>query len=291
MVLELIRPYRRFLHAFYVVNFMVIASYSWVRNNLLDLRVLTRETEQIGLPMESQISMMLVIILGMKLRKAISIDHFIATLFRFTKVAILGFCYYSDMRAVAWYMVLFLVLWLTLTQPEYEGETAVTLLRGHTFEEEVENDKSGAFTLVEFYTTWASDCAQFTPLFASLSLRYSSDNLKFAKIDVGIASTIAETYDIDLDPMTTKQLPTLMLFQYGKYVKPFRLPFIDENGSLKKCPLNEYNINKVFELEARQMQRPAKARAAAASKKAASSSKAKGPAKKKSSNNKKVHFD
>ena len=36
---------------------------------------------------------------------------------------------------------------------------------------QVEGDASERVWIVEFYTTWASDCAQFSSLFAELSIK------------------------------------------------------------------------------------------------------------------------
>lgn len=259
--LDFLLPYKRFLGAYYVMNTLILWSFVWVRTSVLDLDnipQLTGESEQLGLPRETQFMMMLMMILMLKYRRATTVDGYVSVVFMYTKVYILGICWYSDKVVGCWYLVAYLVAMLALHQPEYEGETAVTVLREYDFETQVENDKSGAFTLVEFYTTWASNCANFTALYADLSLRYSSPNLKFVKIDVGLAEKIAGRYNVNLDPMTTKQLPTLMLFQYGKYMAPHRLPPINEEGVVSAMALTEYNINIIFELEARRMQKPAK---------------------------------
>ena len=50
MLLGFLRPYRRFLQSYYVINFLTIYSFTWVRNNLLDLTELTKENTSMGLP-------------------------------------------------------------------------------------------------------------------------------------------------------------------------------------------------------------------------------------------------
>lgn len=57
------------------------------------------------------------------------------------------------------------------------------------------------------------------------------DNFKFGKIDVGRHPDAAAKYQIN-DASTSKQLPTLILFQNGKEVE--RRPYGDSKGKLVK---------------------------------------------------------
>lgn len=61
--------------------------------------------------------------------------------------------------------------------------------------------------------------------------RYSLDNLRFGKVDIGRYPDAAVKYHIS-DASTSKQLPTLILFKDAKEIE--RRPFADPKGKLVK---------------------------------------------------------
>ena len=69
-------------------------------------------------------------------------------------------------------------------QPVYSGPQRISYMHLVDFEREVEQGAAGEWWLVEFYALWCTPCHDIFPVVADLSLKYSSDALRFAKIDV-----------------------------------------------------------------------------------------------------------
>ena len=66
--------------------------------------------------------------------------------------------------------------------------------------------------------------------------RYSLDNLKFGKVDVGRYPELAKKYYID-DSSFSRQLPTVIVFKNGE--EHIRRPSIDSKGRLQKFIFSE----------------------------------------------------
>ena len=66
-------------------------------------------------------------------------------------------------------------------------------------------------------------------------LRFGSDHLKFAKVNAAHSAHLSMKYNISLR-VTTKQLPTVILFQHGKEV--CRTPEIDSEGKVTKMVMS-----------------------------------------------------
>jgi thioredoxin-like negative regulator of GroEL len=75
--------------------------------------------------------------------------------------------------------------------------------------------------------------------------RYSMENFKFGKIDLGRHPEIGAEFNIS-DSAFSKQLPTVVLFKGGQSVC-YR-PVVDSSGKLSKFHFNKDNIINVFDL-------------------------------------------
>lgn len=137
-----------------------------------------------------------------------------------------------------------------LPEPSYSGPENIIFIPGKDLEEELSADKRLVW-LVEMYAAWNPACADFAPQFSELSakyvqnfslsllvilfwlllfwLRYSLDNLKFAKVDLARSPETAEKYQINVSSFS-KQLPTLILFKGGK--EEIRRPLVASSGKL-----------------------------------------------------------
>lgn len=60
--------------------------------------------------------------------------------------------------------------------------------------------------------------AQVEPVLATLSLKYTSEHLRFGVLNIAAAPALAKHLHIALDPLTSRQLPTLVMFDKGKEV-------------------------------------------------------------------------
>lgn len=73
--------------------------------------------------------------------------------------------------------------------------------------------------------------------------RYTLDNLKFGKVDVGRFPELAKKFYINDTPFT-KQLPTVIVFKNGEEFN--RVPAIDSKGYLHKFIFNEVGFSLAY---------------------------------------------
>jgi hypothetical protein len=71
---------------------------------------------------------------------------------------------------------------------------------------------------------------QVEPVLATLSLKYTSEHLCFGVLNVAAAPALAKHLRISLDPLTSRQLPTLIMFDKGAEVG--RIPQVRRRGCL-----------------------------------------------------------
>lgn len=88
-------------------------------------------------------------------------------------------------------------------------------------------DSENSAWLVEVTAGWHTSSTLFAPMFAELSLRFSTEELKFGTIDVAKRGNaeIAASFNVNTG-VRSKQLPTYILFENGEEVE--RLPPIDK---------------------------------------------------------------
>lgn len=142
-------------------------------------------------------------------------------------------------------IVPFLVSALLIPEPTYVEAHNVIYFRGaNDLGDELKQNKNKTW-LVTFYSVYNPACVNFAPIFAELSIKYDLDNLKFGKVDVGRCPEAGLPYKID-DSMSSKQLPTVILFKDGKEVT--RRPTGDTKGKIIKFSFTEEAIKSVFDL-------------------------------------------
>ena len=95
------------------------------------------------------------------------------------------------------------------------------------------------------FATWASNSVSIMPVIAELSLKYYP-KIQFCKIDIGRYAGIAKMHNVSIKP-TTKQLPTIILFENGK--EKGRLPQIKSDGYIQKCRMGISDIEKHFQFK------------------------------------------
>lgn len=59
---------------------------------------------------------------------------------------------------------------------------------------------------------------QVEPVLATLSLKYTSEHLAFGVLNIAGAPALAKHLRIELDPLSSRQLPTLIMFDKGREV-------------------------------------------------------------------------
>jgi len=198
---------------------------------------------------EYEVFLFLAVVIYVKNRKAASFLHYLSTVFLFTKLANGFMFYWANPTYAIIYGAACIVQMVMFPEPAFSGPEKVLYFRGPNLHTEIERDKRIVW-LVEFYANWSPLCNQVAPVFASISNKYALPNFQFAKLDIGRYPKEAERYNINTNP-TSKQLPTLILFQNGKEIK--RRPVIDLNKRVFPFVFREENIilemdlNNVFE--------------------------------------------
>lgn len=237
----------RFLDRYYGINFLIILSY-FVLRCVKSAPDLQRPDDYLGLTKEQNILAMLTIGVFTKLKKTATVDEFVARAILFGKTAVVILLWFIDKRIMAWYMIVYAVLFFTLHPPEYEGPADVVHLNPMSFKRKIEDGEGESEAwLVYCYADWCSNCGYFAPMIADLSMRYGSDKLSFGKIDVGRYAEMAERLTIDTGAASTAQLPSLILFKKGQEIN--RLPQFKSDGQVIKTVLDEKGIIAVFELD------------------------------------------
>ena len=235
---------------------------------------------------ELEVLLLLLLVVLSRFRRAATWDHFLVSLALFSKTYIAVMLWNVDTTYLAWFGIGVAVLFVALRTPRYNGPTKVCRLDVSNFQqlvidgpraahlgsgssaaessadgpgagnskkkrkgrgkESTDGGGDGAW-LVEVTAGWHTGSMLFAPMFAELSLRFSSEELSFGTIDVARRGNaeIAESFHINTGARS-KQLPSYILFEHGKEV--MRLPPIDkktkepvvENTTIPKEGLIQY---------------------------------------------------
>lgn len=196
---------------------------------------------------ETEILFFLAIVVMIRTRKtgSVTMINYLTSSFIYTKIANLILWMYADYIYGIAFGVVFVITALILPEPTYSGPENVTYFRtSSALEDELQNDKNVVW-LVAFYCVWMPACVNLAPIFSEISSEYHLDNLRFGKVDVGRFHNIAKKYCIS-DSSSSRQLPTLILFENGKEV--VRRPSVDFKGKIQSFFFSKDNIKTAFNL-------------------------------------------
>ncbi|KAK3270573.1 hypothetical protein CYMTET_21034 [Cymbomonas tetramitiformis] len=188
----------------------------------------------------------LMVVIVVKLLRAQTMDAFMSDVFMFSKTVIVFLCYIVDMRLFSWYMILFTVLFLLLSQPFYDGPENIMYFTPPAFDDHVRAADPSVRWLVEFYVTWSPSCVHLEPIISELSLKYSSEKLQFGKMDLGRWPLMAKELNVSMKG-TSPQLPTLIMFEGGKEI--CRIPHVFSDGSVAKGRYRKRDLIRGFDLD------------------------------------------
>ncbi|RLN56760.1 hypothetical protein BBP00_00007832 [Phytophthora kernoviae] len=242
-----VRLWVRFLAPYYICNTVALLLYLPIRYQGVSDVLLERENF-LNLPLEQEIFLLALGSWLINYRKKATIDGVIALFFMYGKLGMLATLYYLDMTIFGWYAA------FCVGQPKYDGPSRFTELNPALVEKLVKTKVSGLRKgsktanswLIFYYADWSDCCLELEPMLADLSLRYSSDGLRFGKVDMNKWSDLAVENRINVST-SSSQLPTLILFQEGK--EAMRLPPIDANGKVTKTILDRAGLMAVFKLQ------------------------------------------
>ena len=160
-------------------------------------------------------------------------------------------------RIMSWYLILYLVLFLSCRPPAYTGRNNLIELTETSFRRRVRDatavvdggdggDKKAVSWLVFLYADWQKNSHWHLPMFAKLSLQFASPKLRFGKLDLSRHPGVAADCNIDVGARS-KQLPSMILFTGGR--ERARLPDFRSDGSVINTIIDERGSIAFFHLE------------------------------------------
>lgn len=228
-------PRLRFLHPYYVLNGLLILTYT-----ILRLTRLTPEgsgldlQDMFGFTREMQVYLCLGMLLATRLLSAPTMDVYLSSAFNFCRLSILLCLWYMDATMLAVFGTLWVVIYVAIPQPRYalQDSLNVTTLNPLTFRQRVLENTHETITVVWCHAPWSPRCSQLTPVFAEVARRFKHPRVVFSRVDLSKFSKIADDIGDISTASTSKQLPTVIAYKQGKEVG--RIPVTDDQGRVPK---------------------------------------------------------
>lgn len=221
---------RRFLHSYYLANCALLLLYPLMRLTFLrptHTQVPSPLPFQLNTGSEAQILGTISVILLFKLIKAATLEEFLGQAFFLLRLSFSLLLYLFSGVALGWFVVAQLLVWMLARRPLYAGpNTFKNVLTMADFEQVVLEGR-GAFVVV-FYAPWHDSCYATMPIWAEMSVKYSTPLLQFLLVNVETAPLIAKKCVVDTTGMT-RQLPSLLLYEDG--IEVARFPPVNAQGS------------------------------------------------------------
>ena len=149
------------------------------------------------------------------------------------------------------YAVILIIVHFGVEPPFFEVSYRVATLTNYLLKPYIEEVPE---CMVLFYTTWEGRCISVMPVFSEISEKYTSQNLLFARFDIGKHPEMEKEYKISATNGNLRQIPTIIHFKEGKEVKRLNpaiaqekimnYPTIVKYFKLGAPPKNEKKTNK-----------------------------------------------
>jgi hypothetical protein len=220
--------------SYYIANTLLLALYPAIKYTFsLTPRALYVPDDWLnffGGDREAQVLSTACLILVARYFKSATWAAFLEYFFMYLKLSFIILLALSSKVATGWYLVAVFVVWVCFRQPEYLGQHNFVEIT--TFAELIETVLSSDDSWVLLcHASWHSDCISTMSLWASMSVKYTTSKLKFARVDVDEVRGVAQKVVIDTSGMSF-QLPSLILYDAGKEVS--RFPPVDSTGRVAK---------------------------------------------------------
>lgn len=246
---------------FYIVHALVVAAYFPARGFLVG-RGYTFFSEEghmttDWLSREQEIWTVAFIFYFMKSRKVATIQQLAELTILYSKFAATASLALASYGAGVAYVLLLAAAFVGVRQSRFRGDDRIEDLNAVTFAQRVRDPKKHGgphpedyktMWVVVFHADWCPKATSLYPLFAKLSVKeVDPERRKWARLDLEQFPQFAKEFSIDLDPLTTKQLPTVIVFYKGKEER--RLPLFTSSGQVVDCAFSEQTLTKVLELK------------------------------------------
>ncbi|KAF2283010.1 hypothetical protein GH714_043656 [Hevea brasiliensis] len=173
-------------------------------------------------------------------------EAFVADILFFAKLLLVAITLILDYHLALWYIVIFSVIYISTQQPAFQGLGTSNKLTPLQLEALLTEGNTSRFWLVEFYAFYSSACIRASRCFPELSIIYSTKNLSFGRVDLGLFPNAAEKFGISLSGGMS-QLPTYILFENNAEVT--RFPEWDFEAKSLHPPVSKRLLYKHFELD------------------------------------------
>ncbi|KAM7258605.1 hypothetical protein ACFE04_014346 [Oxalis oulophora] len=210
---------------YYLSHLLAFFSYFVVRTSIT--QVLSLSTNHHILYREFQAVLAFSVLTVIKLVRQETWEGFIGDTVFFAKVFLLAMCLLIDYHLAMWFTIVFSVIYLLTQQPAFTLSGVATKLTPLQLEALLTEGNTSRFWLVEFRALCSSSCILTSRCFPELSITYSTKNLSFGIVDLGLFPNAAAKFGISLSG-SMGQLPTYILFENAAEVK--RLPELNYDG-------------------------------------------------------------
>lgn len=220
----------RFLHGYYICNFLLIGAFLVLRFQRLDPGELGK-LDILGFTRESSIYFCVSLMLFVRTLSAPTLDAYLATSFKVCCLAIGVLLSFMDRRMLQLFAALYTAVFVLCPQPRFRYPDSISSLNHTSLEVRVTKNTHRAFAVVWAHATWDPRCTQLAPVFADLAKRLTHPRVTFAKIDVGRWPAAATMLDVSVAAGSC-QLPCAFLYRRGEQVA--RFPPAAEGGGIDK---------------------------------------------------------
>ncbi|KAF3446398.1 hypothetical protein FNV43_RR11577 [Rhamnella rubrinervis] len=196
--------------------------------------------------MEIQAVLTFSLLIAIKIVREETWEAFIADTLFFAKVFLVVLALIVDYHLALWYIVVFLVIYISTQQPAFQGLGTYSKLTPLQLEAILTEGNTSRLWLVEFRSSCSSACIRSSRCFPELSITYSTKNLSFGIVDLGLFPNAAAKFGISLGGGMS-QLPTYILFENAAEVT--RLPELDFEVKASHPPTTKRLLCRHFELD------------------------------------------
>ncbi|KAL0323804.1 UNVERIFIED_CONTAM: Thioredoxin-related transmembrane protein 2 [Sesamum calycinum] len=223
------RVNRMISEPYYLLHFLAFFFYIPVRCSAAHVFSPVRSAHL--LHREIQALLAFCVLAAVKVVRTESWEAFIADTLFFAKIFLAAIALVVDYRLALWYALAFLVIYIISQQPAYGGLGTSSQLTPLQLETLLTEGNTSRFWMVEFRSLSASSCILSSSFFPDLSITFSTKNLSFGTVDLGLFPNAAEKFE------SLHQLPTYILFHDGAVIS--RLPEADSEAKLFDSPVSK----------------------------------------------------
>ncbi|KAG8375604.1 hypothetical protein BUALT_Bualt10G0117700 [Buddleja alternifolia] len=213
----------------YLLHILVFFSYIPVRCSAVHVLSPLRSAHLLHREIQALLSFC--VLAAVKVVRTDSWEAYIADTLFYAKIFLAAIALIMDYHLALWYSLAFLGATSQLTPLQLEA----LLTEGNT----------SKFWLVQFHSLSISSCIRSSSFFPELSITFSTKNLSFGTVDLGLFPNAAEKFGINLENL--HQLPTYILFQDGAVIS--RLPEMDSEAKFFESPVSKKLLCRHFDLD------------------------------------------